>query len=86
VAGLFGLLGAGAAVFTMKHSGRFRKGFISSRSTGIQALYWAVALPGIFMGILFLFGLAVAAAWFAREQRINEVREGVSRGLQHRAL
>jgi hypothetical protein len=79
LAGLFGLLGVGTAAFTMKHSGTFRRGIIRSNPTGIQALYWAVALPGIFMGIVFVIMLIVLAAWAARERRIGEITEAIER-------
>jgi hypothetical protein len=67
----------------MIHSGKFRRGSISSRPAWSQVLYWLVALPGICMGILFVIGLVIASAWFARwvarEQSIDIVREGINR-------
>jgi hypothetical protein len=63
----------------MKHSGTFCRGIIRSNPIGIQPLYWAVALPGIFMGIVFVIMLVVLAAWAARERRIGEITEAIER-------
>jgi hypothetical protein len=62
MAGLFGLLGTVAAVFTTIHSGRFRKGIIRSRPAWSQALYWVVALIGLSMAIIAIIAVIITLA------------------------